>query len=106
MVVGHVGEHPGITPSELARFFHLHPSTLTAVLKRLVHRRVLLRRADALDARRGRLTLAARGVALDGVQKGTVEARVRAALEGVAQAEIEAASAVLARVQRALDARA
>jgi DNA-binding MarR family transcriptional regulator len=103
MVVRLVGRHPGITPGDLARFLHLHPSTLTAVLKRLVQRKVLLRKADSSDARRGRLTLAARGVALDGVQRGTVEAAVKAALDHVAPRDVRTASAVLELVKQALE---
>ena len=61
MVVRLVGRYPTISAGELARTFHLHPSTLTGLLKRLVTRGVLARRVDAVDGRGSLFTLTAKG---------------------------------------------
>lgn len=75
-----VGQHPGITAGEVADILHLHPSTLTGILKRLEARRLVERRPDPADARRALLFLTARGRSVDGVRAGTVESAVRRAL--------------------------
>jgi DNA-binding MarR family transcriptional regulator len=75
-----VGRFPGISAGEAAAILHVHPSTLTGVLKRLEGRGLVTRRADPRDGRRALLALTARGRALDGLRKGTVEAAVRRVL--------------------------
>lgn len=79
-VVRIVGRHPGVSAGELSEILHLHPSTLTGVLRRLVNRGLLERRPDPADARRALLHLSAKGRALDTLRNGTVEAAVRRAL--------------------------
>jgi MarR family transcriptional regulator, organic hydroperoxide resistance regulator len=102
LVVRIVGRYPGISAGELASILHLHPSTLTGVLKRLVRRGLLARRPDASDGRRALLALTPRGRALDGLQTGTVEASVRAALRRLEGRDIATAEAVLRAVARRL----
>jgi MarR family transcriptional regulator, organic hydroperoxide resistance regulator len=80
LVLRIVGRLPGISAGELAQILHVHPSTLTGVLRRLQARALLQRRADPNDARRALLTLSAKGRKLDSLQTGTVEAAVRRAL--------------------------
>jgi DNA-binding MarR family transcriptional regulator len=80
LVLRIVGQHPGITSGEVADILHLHPSTLTGILKRLGARRLVERRADPADARRALLFLTARGRGVDDVRAGTVEGAVRRAL--------------------------
>jgi DNA-binding MarR family transcriptional regulator len=80
LVLRIVGRFPGISAGELAQILHVHPSTLTGVLRRLQARALLQRRADPNDARRALFTLSAKGRKLDSLQTGTVEAAVRRAL--------------------------
>src|SRR6266540_480401 len=60
LVVRIVGRFPGISAGEVAEILHVHPSTLTGVLKRLEGRGFVARRADPRDARRALLGLTAR----------------------------------------------
>ncbi len=77
LVLRMVGRFPGITASRLARLLHLHPSTLTGVVTRLVNQGYLERQEDAHDARRAFLRLTEAGLALDVPSTGTVEAAVQ-----------------------------
>jgi len=104
LVVRIVGQHPGISAGALARTLHVHPSTLTGVLRRLVDRALLERTSDPRDGRRALFRLTRRGESLDAVRTGTVEARVRTALGGTDDADLEAARRVLTRVASALEA--
>ena len=79
-VVRIVGRYPGVSAGELSEILHLHPSTLTGVLRRLVDRGLLERRPDPADARRALLHLSTKGRAVDTLRNGTVEAAVRRAL--------------------------
>jgi MarR family transcriptional regulator, organic hydroperoxide resistance regulator len=80
LVIRIVGRSPGISAGELADIMHVHPSTLTGVLKRLENRGVLTRKPDPADARRALFGLTAKGKELDQQRTGTVEAAVRRAL--------------------------
>lgn len=105
MVVRLVGRYPGISAGDLARILQVHPSTITGLLKRLVARGVLTRRADTADARRALLALTRKGTAVDAVKNGTVEAALTTALESLPTRDVLAAAAVMAELKRALDAR-
>src|SRR5437870_9585463 len=65
LVVRIVGRFPGIAAGRVAEILHVHPSTLTGVLRRLEGRGVLQRRTDPRDARRALFMLTARGRKLD-----------------------------------------
>jgi DNA-binding MarR family transcriptional regulator len=80
IVVRIVGRFPRISAGEVADILHVHPSTLTGVLKRLEARGVIVRTADPRDGRRALLALTARGRELDQLRTGTVEAAVRRVL--------------------------
>src|SRR5919108_2503988 len=80
LVVRIVGRFPGISAGRVAEILHVHPSTLTGVLKRLEARSVLQRRPDPRDARRALFMLTAKGRKLDTVRTGTVEQAVRRVL--------------------------
>ncbi len=95
MVLRLVGRFPGISAGHLARILHVHPSTLTGVLKRLEDRQLVTRSADPLDARRALFTLTSKGRTLDIPATGTVEAAVQRALERVPQTKINAARDLL-----------
>jgi MarR family transcriptional regulator, organic hydroperoxide resistance regulator len=95
MVLRLVGRFPAISAGRLARLLHVHPSTLTGVLKRLEEKGLVNRGVDPLDARRALFTLTGRGRALDVPETGTVEVAVRRALERVSGAKIATAREVL-----------
>lgn len=80
LVIRIVGRFPGISAGEVSEILHLHPSTLTGILKRLERRALVARRADPDDARRALLELTAKGREIDALRAGTVEAAVRRAL--------------------------
>ena len=104
LVVRIVGRFPGISAGEVSQILHLHPSTLTGILKRLSDRGLVERRADPRDARRVLLHLSARGRGIDGVRTGTVEAAVRRTLSRLrprtVRAAREAVDAIAAELER------
>ncbi len=80
LVVRIVGRFPGIAAGRVAEILHVHPSTLTGVLKRLEARGVLQRKPDPRDARRALFMLTNKGRKLDTIKTGTVEQAVRRVL--------------------------
>src|SRR5262245_7199128 len=94
LVIRIVGRHPGIAAGRIAEILHVHPSTLTGVLGRLVERGVLTRQADPDDGRRALFGLTAAGKKLDALRSGTIEAKVRRALGKVPPRELAAARRV------------
>ncbi len=103
LVVRIVGRFPRISAGEVSRILHLHPSTLTGILKRLVERGLLVRRADARDGRRALLDLTARGRAVDGLRSGTVESAVRRALVRLSPRALGTAREVLEAIAGEID---
>jgi len=102
LVVRIVGRFPGIPAGHLARLLHVHPSTLTGILKRLERGGLVHRRSDPRDGRRFLLSLTRRGRAFDVDSSGTVEAAVGNALERVDRDRIQAAREVLASLAETL----
>jgi MarR family transcriptional regulator, organic hydroperoxide resistance regulator len=102
LVIRIVGRHPGIAAGRIAEILHVHPSTLTGVLRRLVTRGMLTRAVDPDDARRALFGLTAAGKKLDELRTGTVESKVRSALARVPPGEIAAARRVLGAVSESL----
>jgi DNA-binding MarR family transcriptional regulator len=80
LVVRIVGRFPGISAGALADVLHVHPSTLTGVLRRLEARGVVQRRGDPKDGRRALFGLTMRGKKLDTLRTGLVEQAVKRAL--------------------------
>jgi DNA-binding MarR family transcriptional regulator len=95
LVIRLVGRYPGISAGQVSAQLHLHPSTLTGVLRRLEQGGLLARRPDPGDGRRARLFLTPRGKSIDAVRGGTVEAGVRRALARLAPRSVRAARQVL-----------
>ncbi len=91
LVIRIVGRFPGISAGEVAGILHLHPSTLTGVLKRLGDRGLLERKPDPSDGRRALLELTPRGRKVDHLRDGTVEAAVKRALKRLPPASVRAA---------------
>lgn len=84
------GRFPGISSGELARILHVHPSTLTGVLERLVEHGLITRRTDPADRRRALFELTERGKEVNSASGGTVESVVRKALRRTAPGDVEA----------------
>jgi MarR family transcriptional regulator, organic hydroperoxide resistance regulator len=91
LTVRFIGREPGISAGALADRLHLHPSTMTGVLKRLEDRGLIERRVDPEDARRSIFHLTRQGLTLDEVRTGTVEAGVRRAVSRLTPAQLSAA---------------
>ncbi|MDI1451465.1 MarR family transcriptional regulator [Polyangium sp. 6x1] len=102
LVIRIVGRFPSISAGELASVLHIHPSTLTGILKRLEGRGIIGRKPDPDDARRALFELTARGRELDGLKLGTVEATVRRSLSKLPPRKVGAARDVLGSLALAL----
>jgi DNA-binding MarR family transcriptional regulator len=99
-----IGLSPGISAGGLARILHLHPSTLTGILKRLEAQGVLSRVAHSGDARRAVLHLTSKGARLNVAMEGTVEAAVRGTIAHVDRHDQHAVRDVLTLLADRLDA--
>lgn len=80
VVVCIVGRFPGISARRLARVLHLHPSSLTGMLRRLDRRGLFGRRREPRDSRRAVLGLSAAGRRLDVDTPGAIESDVKGIL--------------------------
>jgi DNA-binding MarR family transcriptional regulator len=103
LVLRVVGLFPGLSAGQLATVLHVHPSTLTGVLQRLVGQRLLARADDPGDRRRAVLRLTPRGARANGVRRGTVEAAIAGALDGVSDRDRAATRRVLERLASHLE---
>src|SRR5262249_47531230 len=102
LVVRIVGRFPGIAAGRVAEILHVHPSTLTGILKRLEGRGILQRRTDPRDARRALFSLTPKGKKLDTLRTGTVEQAVRKVLSRSPE-KVIAAQEMLASLSEELD---
>lgn len=103
LVLRVVGLYPGLSAGELALILHVHPSTLTGVLQRLVAQRLLVRIDDPRDRRRAQLRLTVAGARANAPDSGTVEAAVAEALAGTSARDRAATRRVLMRLAEHLD---
>ena len=103
LVLRVVGLFPGASAGTLSNILHVHPSTLTGVLRRLGDQRLLIRAAHPSDRRRAVLNLTPRGARVNAVSRGTVEVRVGRALKGVSARDRKITRLVLAALTRRLD---
>ena len=97
-----VGLFPGLSAGDLATILHVHPSTLTGVIHRLVTQGLLDRADDPRDRRRAILHLTKRGSRANATRKATVESAVAEALDGVSTQDRDAARRVLERLAQHL----
>jgi MarR family transcriptional regulator, organic hydroperoxide resistance regulator len=95
LVIRIVGQFPGISAGDLAEILHIHPSTLTGVLRRLVSRDELQRRSDPADARRAQFELTLSGQRLNRLRAGTVEAAVQRTLAQLSESKVDVVRQVL-----------
>ena len=103
LVIRMIGCFPGVSAGALADLLHVHPSTLTGVLRRLTDRGAIRRTADPRDSRRALFWLTARGRRVDRLRSGTVEAAITRALANVPGRNRAAARSMLARVALELE---
>src|SRR2546422_10553141 len=103
LVMRIVGRFPGIAAGRVAEILHVHPSTLTGILKRLESRGLLQRRTDPRDARRALFMLTPKGRKLDTVRTGIVEQAVRRVL-AADPGKVAAAQELLLALSEELDA--
>jgi DNA-binding MarR family transcriptional regulator len=95
---------PGITPGEVAKILHVHPSTLTGVLQRLEKRKLLQRKVDAADARRVHLHATEAGRQVAGHISGTIEEAIRSTLGKMPRARVVAARKFIEELTAVLEA--
>ena len=101
-----VGRFPGITASALADILHLHPSTLSNLLRHLEDSGVLKRRPDPKDARCALYGLTPLGQQVDALRAGTVEpavGRVLAKMPADAAAAERIFSALASELEKSPD---
>jgi len=103
LVLRIVGQNPNMAPGELAKVLHVHPSSLTGVLRRLEQAKLLLRERDPADGRRATLTLSPIGRQIDARRAGTVEAAVQRAMASLPRATLRSAERVLKALAVELD---
>lgn len=104
LVIRIVGSFPGLSAGDIARILHIHPSTLTGILQRLVDHDLVRRSLDPDDARRARLELTARGRRLTAPGVGTVEIAVKRVLARFNEEEVRDTRELLMALADGLDA--
>ena len=103
LVIRVLGRYPRLTSGQLAALLHLHPSTLTGIVRRLSRKGFVTRRVDPADGRRFHLALTPRGRAIDSKRGGgTVEAELEKALGQLTPGELASAEHALAAIGRQL----
>lgn len=103
LVVRIIGRFPGIPAGHLARLLHVHPSTLTGIVKRLERHGLVRKRADPRDGRRLLLSLSKQGRLFDVETEGTIESAIQRALERARADQIEAARGLLTSIAETLN---
>jgi DNA-binding MarR family transcriptional regulator len=103
LVIRIIGRFPSIHARQLADILHLHPSSLTALLKRLERRDLVRRWPDERDGRRWLLGLTRQGQALNRATPGTIEAAVQRVLKTTSRDDLDVTRAVLSKLARELD---
>ena len=102
LAVRFIGRQPDVTLGELAALLHLHPGTVTGIVKRLADMGLVMRRRSTDDTRRVHLTLTVQGQVINRRRRGTVEAAVRRALGRLSAARVDVAADVMRRLAREL----
>jgi DNA-binding MarR family transcriptional regulator len=105
LVIRIVARFPGIPAGQIAQLLHIHPSTLTGVLKRLERQGLVRRRPDPKDRRRAFLGITKEGRRVDAVGAGTVEAAVQQVLRDTPRAKVSSAREILIALAEALGVR-
>ncbi|MFZ5890722.1 MAG: MarR family winged helix-turn-helix transcriptional regulator [Myxococcota bacterium] len=98
-IIGHYGR---VSAGELSQVLHVHPSSLTGVLRRLQNAGLVQRESDVRDRRRVVLELTRRGMRLNEQRSGTVEAIVSSVLAEQSKQRRAGAEALLKALAAAL----
>jgi len=101
-VVGRLGP---ITPANLARVLHLHPSSVTRLVRKLEARSFIRRTPDPAHRGRFLLALGSRGGRVERLGGGTVESAIRSALSSASPSDVQATRRVIALVTDRLSSR-
>jgi MarR family transcriptional regulator, organic hydroperoxide resistance regulator len=104
LVLRIVGLVPGASAGTLADVLHVHPSTLTGVLQRLVGQGLLRRSAESSDRRRAVLSLTTRGQRVNATAAGTVESMIAASLAEIGTRDAAATERTLSVIAEHLSA--
>ncbi|AMY08335.1 Organic hydroperoxide resistance transcriptional regulator [Luteitalea pratensis] len=103
LVLRMIALFPGLSAGDLAAVLHLHPSTLTGVLRRLEAQALVARTSDPEDRRRTVLRLTRRGARASASTKGTVEGAVAVAFARTGQNHRAATRRFLDQLATCLD---
>ncbi len=103
LVLRIVEQFPGLSAKSLASIVHLHPSTITGVLQRLVQKGLLERHSDPVDRRRVRLRVRSKSRRFTHRASGTVEGIVDRALSRLPSRHVLHARGVLWSIASALE---
>jgi MarR family transcriptional regulator, organic hydroperoxide resistance regulator len=95
LVLRLVGHYETISAGDLARALHIHPSSLTGMLRRLERAGLLRRAQDPRDRRRVVLSLTSSGKRMNARKQGTVEALVEKVLSSTPKEDLRAAERTL-----------
>jgi DNA-binding MarR family transcriptional regulator len=98
-----IARFPGIPAGQLAELLHVHPSTLTGILKRLERQGLVRRRADPRDGRRALFGVTEKGRRIDAAQGGTVEAAVQRVTSASQRTKLQHAREILKALARSLE---
>jgi DNA-binding MarR family transcriptional regulator len=104
LVLRIVSDRPGLSAGELAHIVHLHPSTITGILERLVRKGLLRKERDRRDNRRVRLRSRAGAERFVAASDGTIEAAVTRALATIPRRRVLHAREVLSAIAESLRA--
>jgi DNA-binding MarR family transcriptional regulator len=102
LVIRMVGRFPSITAGQLARLLELHPSTMTCIVKGLVHRKLVTKTPDPRDTRRILLGLTDKGREFYLAKEGTIEAAVERMQARVSDQKLNDTREVLQELAREL----
>ena len=103
LVIRIIGRFPSIHARQLADILQLHPSSLTALVKRLERRDLVRRWPDERDRRRWLLGLTRQGQTFNRETAGTIEAAVQRVLRTTTRDDLDVTRAVLGKLARELD---
>jgi DNA-binding MarR family transcriptional regulator len=104
LAVRFIGRNDGLTLGTLAELLHMHPGTVTGIVRRLDEQGLIEQTRDAADTRRRHLSLTAKGRRIDRAHKGTVEAAVRRAASELSPHEFAVAARAMDLLARNLAA--
>jgi|SRR5687767_9662278 DNA-binding MarR family transcriptional regulator len=102
LAVRFIGRHPRVTAGRLAELLHLHPGTVTGIVRRLELDGLVTRERSREDVRKVHLMLTRPGQIVNRRRRGTVEAAVRRAVADLSRDQLAQASRVMKRLAEEL----